>query len=1259
MSDSRLIRRLEVVGRRLHRVRRLKALCAAWLAAAAACLLLAGMGSGVNAWLAAGLLCGAVLMAWLATPRRQSDLHAAAVRIERRFPELNAALLTATAQQPDPETGLYGFLQEQVVSDALVHARRREWSRAVPARTLWGWRFATLACLAGFLAAAWFAWGPLDAASVAAALGGGLNGAGNATTIDVEPGDVELERGTSLLVLARFAGPLPADVRLVTLDADQQSLQIDLRKSLEDPVFGGRIPRVAADLVYHVEFDGQRSPDFRVTTFEYPALLRADADIQAPDYTGLPPEHLEDVRRISLIEGSTLLLTCRLNKPVPSATLSGDGGESHALTEQPGVPDEHLMGVTLRPQTSGRYELTLVDDDGRRNPESIEFRIEVIPNEPPELAVTFPSRDTQVSALEELNLEARAWDDFGIREHGIVFAAADGQEQSHILGESGPRGEDVHLAHLLALETLQARPRDLVSYYFYADDIGPDGRPRRTFSDMFFAEVRYFDEEYRQMPGSAPQQQPQQQSGQGSQAQKIAELQRQVVSATWNVIRGWPGGRIAPHEARFTEDVGVISESQAQVRTLTGDLAAELEDEAARQHAADAVRHMESAETGLARAAEDVTTDPLPAARTAEQSAYQALLRLQERIHVVQLQQQQQPSSSSSSSSGNLDRQLDQLELDNEQNRYEQERQAREQQQAQNREELQILNRLRELARRQEDLNERIKELEDRLRDAGDEEREELERELKRLQEDQQELLRDVDELRERMDRPENRREMAQSNQQLEQTRENIRNTTESLEQGQTSRALTSGARAQRELEEMRDDFRRRTAGDFADAMQQMREDARELAERERRLGEQFAEERQPEENGPPSLRDSQQRDDLADQLAEQRGRLGDLLDRMRDVVQQSEESEPLLSSRLYETMRETRVDQPEEALDAAEQLLRRGFPGESAAAEAQARQGIERLQAGVERAADSVLGDETEALRRAQEQLAQLTEAVRNELSQGAPDTPPGEEPGAAGEAGASPSESGARRNEPGGTPTQETPDDGRPSTDPREPQTDPSSGSRRQQDEEPGQSPAQTGSQSAQPSEDRAQPGEQRSQSPGPGTPGQAPGAGDENGAQPQTGTSPSEGDDVAGDATSRNPFAPFLPAEQSGNREGGGTSNGPHLPLTGEDFVDWSDRMRDVEEMLSDSGLRAEAGAIRERARDIRIEVRRHSEAPDWELVRTSVYGPMLELQRRLAEEIARRTQSDELVPIDRDPVPDRYAELVREYYERLSADERGAP
>ena len=116
----------------------------------------------------------------------------------------------------------------------------------------------------------------------------------------------------------------------------------------------------------------------------------------------------------------------------------------------------------------------------------------------------------------------------------------------------------------------------------------------------------------------------------------------------------------------------------------------------------------------------------------------------------------------------------------------------------------------------------------------------------------------------------------------------------------------------------------------------------------------------------------------------------------------------------------------------------------------------------------------------------------------------------------------------------------------------------------------------------------------------------------------------------------------------REGG---ERPAAPLGGEDFVRWSDRLRDVEDMLDAPDLRAEAAVIRERARAIRREGRSSSTGLNWGLVRTEVAEPLNELRDRVAEELARRTARESLVPIDRDPVPPKYADSVRRYYEEL--------
>ena len=87
------------------------------------------------------------------------------------------------------------------------------------------------------------------------------------------------------------------------------------------------------------------------------------------------------------------------------------------------------------------------------------------------------------------------------------------------------------------------------------------------------------------------------------------------------------------------------------------------------------------------------------------------------------------------------------------------------------------------------------------------------------------------------------------------------------------------------------------------------------------------------------------------------------------------------------------------------------------------------------------------------------------------------------------------------------------------------------------------------------------------------------------------------------------------------------------------------------MDDPRLRTEASRIREVAKGMRAEFKRHSVDPKWDLVRSQIRAPLAELRDRVTEELARRDKPDSLVPIDRDPVPARFTEQVRKYYEQL--------
>ena len=103
----------------------------------------------------------------------------------------------------------------------------------------------------------------------------------------------------------------------------------------------------------------------------------------------------------------------------------------------------------------------------------------------------------------------------------------------------------------------------------------------------------------------------------------------------------------------------------------------------------------------------------------------------------------------------------------------------------------------------------------------------------------------------------------------------------------------------------------------------------------------------------------------------------------MRRNVQDAEESEPLLAKELYDTVRKAGEQKIPDALKVSQQLVDLGVGEDAAKASRHAGQGLDQLREGVERAAKSVLGDETAALKRAQSELEDLGDQLDREIAQ------------------------------------------------------------------------------------------------------------------------------------------------------------------------------------------------------------------------------------------------------------------------------------
>jgi hypothetical protein len=1077
--------------------------------------------------------------------RHAPDLRALARVIEKTQPELRALLLTAVAEATAPLDGQLGYLQQEVIREAVRQADPRRWRQAIPAHRLWGMALAAAAGGAVFVAMVAGALLPELPALLPDHYG-----------LTVTPGDTEAERGTAVVVLARFARNVPSHVTLVMHPAGQPVARLEMTKNLGDPVFGAVTPPLTESADYQIEYAGHRSRRFHIEAFANPEVDRVDARIVYPAQPALPAREVADARKLSVAEGARVTLTFHLTRPVAEAQLVSEEGA--ALRLAPSGKRRDLQTITFDPDRTARYDLRLVDDRKRSSHAAAGVSIEVRGNTPPRIALSFPGRDVRVSPLEEVTLEAKLSDDVGLASYGASYSLNDRKEREVRLGGGGERSVTAQL--MVPLETLGAAPDDLLSYYFWAEDVAPDGTRRRVSSDMYFAEVRPFEEHFREgaAPGGGAS------AGGGNQGDDLARREKELVNATWRLEREAREGAVA--EA-LRGDVEVVRKGQDEVKKAAEALRLEPQGREVSGALDEALTAMGQAATRLGEALGGAPAAGLGRARESEQAAYAALLRMRARDHQVA---RGRGNGQGGSAAEGRDQALDELELKQKDSRYETRSEAEAQDQP-GREDRQVLSRLRELAQRQKALTDRLKELQLALQQAKPAEREELEQRLKRLKEEQQDMVGDLDELLQRLERPENRSRLAEARSELESTRSRAGEASEALARGETARAVGAGTRAERALDKVREQLQRQVSRGFGDEMRALRAEARRLAQQEATLGEAVRKGAAPAPAGrkgagaAPGPTENRR---LAEAMRAQRGSLSALLERMRKVTEDAEPSAPLLSRKLYDAFRKAKLDGVEHGVDRLGELLDQNQAAQAAAEEPRVARSLSDLDQGVGEAARGVVGDESEALRLARSELAGLLDQARRPAP-GTPGAPAKGEGQGEGQGQAQPQGQGQAQ------------------------------GQAQAQGQRQGQARGQ---------------GQGQGQRPGQGQPG----------------------------------------GRGAGGGQGGERGAAPSA-IIGEGYRNFSDRLRDVAELLADPSLRDDAARVLERARAMRADFKRHSEAPQWALFETEVVRPLAELHDRVAEELRRLSpEQDKLAPIDRDPVPPRFTDLVRRYYKSLAGE-----
>ena len=381
--------------------------------------------------------------------------------------------------------------------------------------------------------------------------------------LEIMPGNARVLQGAPLTIQARLVGNrAPVGARLEVGDGERLAGQPRCWPS-RAAQFRLAMPPVAADFQYRVVAGSITSPVYRVTVAHPPRVTRIDVDYAYPAGLGLPPRTETDSGDVYAPAGTDVTLHVHTDRPIASGQLSLANGRS-IRAWRPRAPAQ--LTAALKVVEDGSYRVALRDLDGLADPGQTEYFIRAIEDRPPDVHVVKPASDRSVTRLEEVDIEAQAEDDYGIDRMELVYAVR-GQSETVVPLDVPRRGTSVTARHTLYLEDLDVRPGDFVSYYVRARDITRGTRPNEGRSDIFFLEVRPFEQEF-----ALAQSQSMAGGGYNGSIDDLVNAQKQVVVATWKLDRRGQNARGAQSPA----DIRAVGRTEADLKARVEETASSL-----------------------------------------------------------------------------------------------------------------------------------------------------------------------------------------------------------------------------------------------------------------------------------------------------------------------------------------------------------------------------------------------------------------------------------------------------------------------------------------------------------------------------------------------------------------------------------------------------------------------------------------------------------------------------------------------------------
>ncbi len=442
----------------------------------------------------AGLILVRLVQAW----RFRLAAVASMIDRESRDPRRSVEGALALSRRPEGETDLGRYLSERAIDRAADRIAAQPPSVTVPLAGLRrsGGRAALSVGLAAVvLGAAW----PITSVVLPRLLDPRADRPPySALRFEIDPAAPSVLYGDSVEIRVQIRGGRPAGPVMLATRSGPRRHELACFH-VQSNLYAQTLEQVTQPLEFCFRAGRARSRWHGIDLRLQPRVAAARLEITPPAYSGksgvafsVGDRPLRDLR------GSELRMDVLSNRPLGSGRiLMREPEGSNLLGEvEGGLRGSQTLRFEWTLEEPAELELYLVDVRGTKSREPLRIEQRVLPDEPPQVAITEPNLFALATPRADLVLAGYAEDDLGLQHVRMMKALVGYRDRVERIGPP-VRTQEVSFEQPIELASLGVVPGQVLEFYAEAEDANPN-RLGRTASEVVRVEI-IEEEEYAKM----------------------------------------------------------------------------------------------------------------------------------------------------------------------------------------------------------------------------------------------------------------------------------------------------------------------------------------------------------------------------------------------------------------------------------------------------------------------------------------------------------------------------------------------------------------------------------------------------------------------------------------------------------------------------------------------------------------------------------------------------------------------------------------